>query len=140
MPKSAVERADIDRLGIVGDDQDDKAHHGGPERALCLYSLEVIQRLQAEGHPIEPGSVGENVTISGLDWGLVTPGSRIQLGDVVEVEVTSYTSPCAKNARWFIDGDFARMLHSRHPGESRLYARVLTPGTVGRGDVVRLTG
>lgn len=138
VPKTPVERADIDPLGILEDDHDDKTHHGGPERALCLYSLEVIQRLQAEGHPIEPGSAGENVTISGLDWGLITPGSRLKLGDVVEVEITGYTSPCAKNAPWFANGDFSRMLQSRHPGESRLYARVLTPGTVGRGDEVRL--
>ena len=37
--------------------------HGGPERALCLFSLERILELQAEGHPIFPGAAGENITI-----------------------------------------------------------------------------
>ena len=50
---------------------------GGPLAALCLYSLEVIQALQAEGHSIFPGSVGENITLSHLDWSRVTPGVRL---------------------------------------------------------------
>lgn len=125
-------------MGLVGDAQNDTKHHGGPDRALCLYSLEVIERLQSEGHPIEPGYAGENVTISGLDWAEVQPGARLRIGHDVEIEVTSYTAPCSNNARWFIDGDFTRMLQSRHPGESRVYARVLQEGEVRAGDEVAL--
>lgn len=125
-------------MGLVGDAQNDTKHHGGPDRALCLYSLEVIERLQSEGHPIEPGYAGENMTISGLDWAEVQPGARLRIGQVVEIEVTSYTAPCSNNARWFIDGDFTRMLQSRHPGESRVYARVLQEGEVRAGDEVAL--
>lgn len=125
-------------MGLVGDAQNDTKHHGGPDRALCLYSLEVIERLRSEGHPIEPGYAGENVTISGLDWAEVQPGARLRIGHDVEIEVTSYTAPCSNNARWFIDGDFTRMLQSRHPGESRVYARVLQEGEVRAGDKVAL--
>lgn len=138
VPKKAVDRATIDRMGLVGDAQNDTKHHGGPDRALCLYSLEVIERLRSEGHPIEPGYAGENVTISGLDWAEVQPGARLRIGHDVEIEVTSYTAPCSNNARWFIDGDFTRMLQSRHPGESRVYARVLQEGEVRAGDEVAL--
>lgn len=138
VPKKAVDRATIDRMGLVGDSQNDTKHHGGPDRALCLYSLEVIERLQSEGHPIEPGYAGENMTISGLDWAEVQPGARLRIGQVVEIEITSYTAPCSNNARWFIDGDFTRMLQSRHPGESRVYARVLQEGEVRAGDEVAL--
>ncbi len=138
VPKKAVDRATIDRMGLVGDAQNDTKHHGGPDRALCLYSLEVIERLQSEGHPIEPGYAGDNMTISGLDWAAIQPGARLRIGHVVEIEVTSYTAPCSKNARWFIDGDFTRMLQSRHPGESRVYARVLQVGEVRAGDEVAL--
>ncbi len=125
-------------MGLVGDAQNDTKHHGGPDRALCLYSLEVIERLRSEGHPIEPGYAGENMTISGLDWAEVQPGARLRIGQDVEIEVTSYTAPCSKNARWFINGDFTRMLQSRHPGESRVYARVLQEGEVRAGDEVAL--
>jgi MOSC domain-containing protein YiiM len=51
-----MDRAVIDINGIVGDDQAAKKYHGGPDRALVLYSLEIIEALQAEGHPISPGS------------------------------------------------------------------------------------
>ena len=46
--------------------------HGGPYRAVCLYAIEAIERLQAEGHPVEPGSVGDNLTTSGIEWSLST--------------------------------------------------------------------
>lgn len=138
VPKKAIPHATIDESGMVGDLQRDQKHHGGPDRALCLFSLEVIQQFKEEGHPIEPGYAGENVTVSGLDWAKVVPGARLKIGTDVEVEITSYTAPCAKNAGWFVNGDFTRMLHSRHPAESRVYARVLSPGEVEPGDEVRL--
>jgi MOSC domain-containing protein YiiM len=140
VPKLAVDRAVVTTLGILGDRQRDTEHHGGPLRALCLYSLEVIERLQGEGHPIAPGSAGENVTVQGIDWAMVTPGTRLLLGPEVEAEVTRYTTPCATNARWFADGDFTRILQSRHPGWSRVYARVLVEGVLTTGDRVEVAG
>jgi MOSC domain-containing protein YiiM len=129
----------VDLSGVVGDRQEDTEHHGGPDRALCLFSLEVIERFKAEGHPIEPGYAGENLTISGLDWAEMAPGTRWRVGLALEIEVTGFTSPCYKNAAWFLDGDYTRMLQRRHPGESRVYARVLVPGAIDDGDeVVRL--
>ena len=140
VPKLPIDRVEVTTLGILGDRQRDLAHHGCPNRALCLYSLEVIERFRAEGHPIEAGSAGENVTVAGLDWAAVIPGTRILLGPDVEVEVTTYTTPCNANARWFTDGDITRMLQSRHPGSSRVYARILVPGTIRAGDRVELVG
>jgi MOSC domain-containing protein YiiM len=68
VPKRAVSSARVTTLGLEGDVQRDREHHGGPERALCLFSQERIRALQAEGHPVTPGSIGENVTLEGLDW------------------------------------------------------------------------
>src|SRR5919106_5851951 len=138
VPKKPIPRAEVTKYGVVGDAHNDKVHHGGPERALCLFSLEVIEAFRSEGHPIEPGSAGENLTISGMDWADMVPGTRIAIGEEVVAEITSYTSPCATNAGWFKGGDFTRMLQSRHPGESRVYARVTRQGTVVTGDEVRL--
>ncbi|MFB3051541.1 MAG: MOSC domain-containing protein, partial [Acidimicrobiia bacterium] len=64
VPKTSVDHAMINERGVVGDRQEDTVHHGSPDQALCLYSLEVIERFKAEGHPIEPGFAGENLTIS----------------------------------------------------------------------------
>ena len=138
VPKLPVQEAVIGPLGVEGDDHNDKKNHGGPDRALCLYSLEVIQALQAEGHPIAPGNTGENVTISGLDWESVVPGVRLRLGSDVLVEVTAYTTPCDTNIAYFKDGDFTRMGQKQHPGWSRVYARVLSGGTLRPGDPVEV--
>lgn len=135
VPKRAVPDAEVGYLGVEGDDHDDKQHHGGPDQALCLFSLEVIDRMRSEGHDMAPGHAGENLTIRGVDWDTVVPGARYRVGERLEIEITSYTTPCATNKRWFKDGDFTRMLHTRHPGESRVYARVLQGGRIRVGDV-----
>lgn len=138
VPKRPVERAEVTADGLVGDAQRDLEHHGGPERAVCLFSMERIRSLQAEGHPVEPGHIGENLTVEGVDWGAVTPGARLLLGEDVLLEITRYTSPCHNIRASFLGGDFGRVSQKKHPGSSRVYARVLRTGAVRRGDSVRL--
>lgn len=137
VPKLPVGEAVIDINGIVGDDQNNKEHHGGIDKALCLYSLELIEQLQDEGHSIAPGSTGENLTISGLDWVDLTPNVRLRIGQTV-AQITSYTTPCSKIAGSFSDGVSARIHHSKHPGWSRLYARVVIGGPIRQGDSVEI--
>lgn len=136
VPKLAVREAVLTATGLIGDRQAKALIHGGPERALCLYALEHILRLRAEGHPIYPGSVGENITVAGLDWTTLSPGKRLALGDEVLIEITSYTTPCKTITASFRDGEFRRIAQKTHPGESRLYARVLQPGTLAVGQAV----
>jgi len=136
VPKLPVPEARITRNGVSGDRQRNSEIHGGQDRAVCLYSLEVIEALQAEGHSIGPGSSGDNLTLAGLAWAELKPGDHLRVGDRVELEIRSYTTPCEQNARWFQDGDFKRISHKRHPGWSRLYARVLSEGAVKVGDRV----
>lgn len=135
VPKRPVESAPVERLGVVGDRQTARQHHGRPFQALCLWSAEVIDALRAEGHPIEPGFAGENLTLAGIDWSTIRPGVRLRIGDVL-ADVSAWSAPCKKNAAWFVDGDFRRMGHDRHPGWSRAYAWVRQPGTVTTGDEV----
>lgn len=138
IPKRAVSSAVVGRRGLADDRQQTRRHHGRPWQALCLYSSEVIDALAGEGHPIEPGSIGENLTISGLDWLQLRPGTTITIGDVVG-RLTLPAEPCAKISGAFLERDFRRAQHSRHPGWSRWYAEVLTPGTVRPGDAVTLS-
>jgi MOSC domain-containing protein YiiM len=138
VPKLPVEAAELTPTGLVGDRQAHRRFHGGPQRALCLYSLEVIRSLQAEGHPIYPGSVGENVTVAGLDWSQLSPGRRLALGDEVIIELTSYTKPCRTISGSFGDGKFNRISQKEHAGESRLYARVIRTGRLAVGQQVRV--
>jgi MOSC domain-containing protein YiiM len=138
VPKLPVREAELTPTGLVGDRQAHRRFHGGPQRALCLYALEQIHALQAEGHPIFPGSVGENVTVAGLDWSSLAPGMRLALGDEVVVELSSYTMPCKSIRRSFSDGRFERISQKTHAGESRLYARVIRTGTLAVGQTVRV--
>ena len=112
--------------------------HGGPDRAVCLYSQDLIERLQDEGHSIEAGSSGENLTLAGLEWEKLKPGDRLQVGPEVQLEIMSYTSPCDKNAQWFRDRDYKRVSQKKNPGWSRLYAKVLREGVVRPGDEVTI--
>ena len=139
VPKRRVDDAKVSRLGLVKDAHNDTEGHGGPERAVCVYAIERIRALQSEGHPIDVGTVGENVTVEGIDWGLVAPGARLRLGDEVVLEVTSFTSPCKTIRESFIDGKFVRISEKLHPGWSRVYTRVLSEGEIHFGDAVELT-
>ena len=134
VPKRRVSDAKVSRLGLLEDTQNDKINHGGTERAVCVYSLERIRALQQEGHPIDVGTAGENITLEGIDWDLVVPGVRVRLGDEVVLEVASFTTPCKTIKASFIDERFVRISQKLHPGWSRVYARVLSEGEIRFGD------
>lgn len=121
------------------DAHNDTKSHGGPERAVCVYAIERIRALQAEGHPIDVGTAGENVTVEGIDWDLVVPGSRIRLGNEVILEVASFTTPCKTIRDSFTEGRFIRISQKLHPGWSRVYTRVLSEGEIRSGDTVELS-
>lgn len=138
VPKLARLQTAVTEQGVEGDRQRNLRVHGGPERAVCIFSVERILDLQAEGHPIFPGAIGENLTLSGLDWAQVAPGTRFYIGSSVVLEVTRYTVPCDNLRLYFIGEDFSRVSQNRHPGWSRVYTRVLQPGIIRTGDPVRV--
>ena len=138
VPKLAIPAGEVTVDGLRGDRQRDRQHHGGPRRALCLFALEQILALQAEGHPIYPGAIGENVTVAGLNWNRVVPGARLQLGSDVELAITSYAAPCRNIVAAFADANINLVSQRKFPGRARVYARVLRPGSIRVGDVVRL--
>ena len=137
VPKLPVQECRILPQGLEGDRQRDLRFHGGPDRAVSLYSLERILALQAEGHPIVSGSIGENLTLAGLDWNLVVPGARMRVGDAL-LELTRYAAPCRNITGSFADGNMNRVSAKLHPGWGRLYARVIEEGLVRVGDPAAL--
>lgn len=135
LPKRPLPTAEVTVEGMRGDRQADLRYHGGPDRALVLFSLEQIVALQQEGHPIYPGSIGENITVAGLLWAELAPGMRLQVGEM-QLELSAYAVPCSKIGGSFIDRQYTRVSQKQYPGWSRLCARVLTPGRVQPGDAV----
>jgi len=138
VPKRPVPAALLTTHGVAGDRQRNLKYHGGPDRAVCLYSQERIDALAAEGHPISAGSTGENLTIAGLPWEQLRVGDRLAIGDFAVLELTEATTPCRTIAGSFRRGEFGRILETRHPGWSRYYARVVTEGLVREGAQVRV--
>ena len=138
VPKLPVLEAEVAERGLVGDRQRNRKVHGGPDRAVCLFSLELIERLQEEGHPLGPGSAGENLTLAGVEWDELTLGCQLSLGPDVRLEITAHCAPCEWNARWFLQGDYSRISQKKNPGWSRLYAKVLQGGIVRPGDPVTI--
>lgn len=139
VPKLAIDRAHVRVDGLDGDRQANRKYHGGPDRALCLYSLERLDALAMEGHPVSPGSLGENLTISGLDWNEAVPGARFVIGEgakAVEIELTAFAAPCRTIRHAFLDEGFTRISQKLHPGWSRVYARVVREGVIRAGDPV----
>ncbi len=138
VPKRAVEDVEVLHTGLVGDRQANRQYHGGPDRAVCLLGLDVIEALRARGHPIAPGTVGENLTLAGVDWSRLQLGSRLHFDGGLELEVTSWAVPCKQIAGSFHDGNSTRLHVDRHPGQARAYTRVLKIGRLSVGTSFRV--
>src|ERR1051325_11627720 len=76
MPKKPlVGAARVTRDGVQGDWQNNRRHHGGPDRAICLFSEELYAWLRDEyGIDLCNGSIGENFTTRGIDLDALAPG------------------------------------------------------------------
>lgn len=132
LPKPSIENATIGWDGIDSDVQRSRKHHGAPFQALCIWSTDAIATLRAEGHPIDHGHAGENITVDGIPAAAFRPGAHFVAGGVRGF-LTSYAYPCSQNKEWFAGGDFMRMWHGRGD-QSRVYAMVTSTGTLSTGD------
>lgn len=139
VPKLPVAEARITSAGVEGDRQASITVHGGPHRAVSLLGIEAIRRVAAEGHPIAPGTTGENLTTEGFDVSALPLGTRLAIGDDVVLELSAPTNPCRTIRHSFRDLRFGRLSTAVHPGDSRMYARVVHDGVVRPGDAIRLT-
>jgi len=136
--KASVERGRVERLGLVGDVVADVEHHGGADQALYLYSCEDYEHWAPElGGVPEPGTFGENLTLSSFGPEPVRIGDRFRVGGAL-VEVTAPRIPCSVFATRMGQRDWVkRFAEARRPG---LYVRVVEPGEVAAGDPVERLG
>jgi MOSC domain-containing protein YiiM len=137
VPKSPVSSAFVSTEG-VGEDFNrfrTESRDGDPNRAVCIFSLERIEALKEEGHPIEVGSTGENFTIRGIEWNSLEVGTILDIGGAA-LELSEPCAPCSKIGRSFLERRIARIDHQQEFGWSRWLARVLREGTVSVGDSV----
>jgi MOSC domain-containing protein YiiM len=132
IPKHAVESAVVAELGLVGDRQR-LAIHGGAHRAVCLFAIEDYHTLKADGVPCDqPGSFGENLLTSGLDYAALRPGDRLTVGDEVVLEIHDVREPCGTLRK--LDRRFPDLLL----GRSGYLCRVVRGGLVRAGMEIAL--
>jgi len=142
VPKVSIPVADIGPSGVIGDVQGNRKNHGRPWQAICLYSSDLIADLRREGHPVEAGGTGENLTMSGIDWSRLRGGLMVTIasasGEVV-LRTSGPAAPCHKIGDCFSERHWNRIDHTERPGWARWYASVLTGGTIAPGDTVTIT-
>ena len=137
VPKGMVESLQITTNGCIGDRQNDLKHHGGPTRAVCLMSTDVMERLQAEGHPIAGGTTGENLLIRGIVWNELDIGT-ILVTEHVKLRITGDAPPCKTIKASFVQENFMALSHKKTPQQTRWYAEVLQEGMMHRGESIKL--
>ena len=140
VPKRPIPRAWVTNMGLEADGHfEPEPIHGGLVAAVCLYTVESIARVAADGHTAFPGSFGENLTLEGIELGELQTGDRLEIGDQgLEIQLTQHAAPCQTQGHWFIDRRIARISPKTHPEDARWYARVVTEGWVAPGDRVTL--
>lgn len=134
VPKPSVNSIDVRTNGVFGERIRDMKHHGGPERAVCILSIQTLEFLQNEGNPIFAGSTGENLLID-INENELNPGIRLRFTNV-ELEITSPAPPCKTIQDSFTNGDFKQLSHKLNPKRTRWYARVIVEGIINAGETV----
>jgi MOSC domain-containing protein YiiM len=138
VPKRPIPRAWVTKLGLEADGHfEPEPIHGGLVAAVCLYSMESIERVAADGHTAFPGAYGENLTLAGIELGELESGDRLKIGDDgLEIELTQHAAPCQTQGHWFVDRRIARISPKTNRQDARWYASVVTEGWVAPGDQV----
>ncbi len=128
-------------LGLAGDEQGDRRHHGGADKAIHAYALRHYQHWAAEipaaSDRFRPGAFGENLVVEGTTEAGICLGDRWRVGEAL-LEVSQGRQPCWRLNLRFGLPDMARRVQAT--GRTGWYFRVLEPGEIAAGDVAHLTG
>jgi len=127
--------------GFEGDEQGDRRHHGGPDKALHAYAAAHYpawrEALPHAAARFQPGAFGENLVVEGIAEDAICIGDRWRAGGAL-LEVSQGRQPCWKLNLRFGLTDMARRVQTS--GRTGWYFRVLEPGEIAPGDTARLTG
>lgn len=127
-------------IGLDGDEQADPSVHGGPAKAVYAYPVEHYpfwQTVRAQAgvagwnDTLPPGSLGENLTVSGLLEADVCIGDVLRFADC-ELAVSEPRFPCFKfNAVMGFNQASKLMMQN---GWCGFYLAVRSPGRLSAGE------
>ena len=108
-------------------------------RQVHLIHKELIDELRGRGFPVEPGSMGDNITTRGVDLLGLPAGTVLHLGDAAAIEITGLRNPCAQLDA-FAPGLMSAVLDRDAEGNlirrAGIMAIVSRSGTVRAGDPI----
>ena len=126
----------VGELGLDGDVQVNRKHHGGEGQAVYAYAQEDADWWAAElDRELPPGRFGENLRTTGLHLRGAVLGEQWQVGTAL-LQVTAWRVPCANFARFWGVPDLVERFAAH--GATGAYLRVLQTGGIGAGDVVEV--
>jgi len=140
---TAIDKRPVDKrlrvrpLGLYGDVQANRKHHGGVSKAVYAYAEEDAAFWAEElGREIPAGLFGENLRTAGIEVSGAEIGERWAVGDELVLEVTCPREPCATFQRRMREPHWVkRFAEEGRPGA---YFSVVKSGTVGAGDAIRV--
>ena len=135
--KSPIAQLTVSFNGTEEDEQGNKKLHGGPEKVLHQYGPLGYEQLKAAypklADQFQPGTIGENIVVNGMEDVNVHVGDKYKLGQVL-VQVSAPRAPCNKISHRFKERNLDRFVGKQ--GITGWYYRVLEPGIIRLGDTV----
>ncbi len=123
-------------VNLAGDDQADRAAHGGYDKAVYAYASEDARWWEErEGRLLSAAEFGENLTTEGIEVNDAFVGERWKIGTVL-LEVSEPRIPCWRLGVRMNDAKFIRRFtEALRPGA---YLRIVEEGDLGEGDEIRV--
>jgi MOSC domain-containing protein YiiM len=126
----------LSKQGLEGDGVGDPRHHGGEDKAVCVYSMDHYPYWGTTFDITMPAAAfGENLSVEGLREGDICIGDVYRIGTAV-VQVSQPRQPCGTLAARYGRNDLIKLVADS--GMTGLYFRVLAEGLVQAGDVISL--
>jgi MOSC domain-containing protein YiiM len=127
--KKTIDKAVLrENYGIEGDAHASEKWH----RQISLLAIESIKKMQALGLKVEPGDFAENITTEGIELLSLPVGTKMTIGEHVEVEVSQIGKICHTRCAIYRQAGDCVM-----PKEG-IFAKVLKGGPVRKGDTIKI--
>ena len=111
--------------GIQGDRKAGKAK----KRQLNIMAFETLEQLTGDGYKTQPGEMGEQIIVQGIDFANLAHGTQLQFGKNAVIEITMSRTGCA----WF-----EKIQDKSYEIDLGVMAMVIEGGEIRVGDAVEV--